>query len=109
MSEVFHIVEVYYADILRHGKAIERTKLDQDFHLASDIFKQYESVNRDVLGRSEDDSKLTIDREFLEKNFQIFSYLDQASLVDSDLQKVIHDNCDRLVEINLHVAAPGAR
>ncbi|MDQ3231385.1 MAG: ATP-binding protein [Pseudobdellovibrionaceae bacterium] len=99
ISEVFHLVESYYADILRNGVLIEMDKLQSDFKPALKIFGQYEVVNRDVLGRTEDDSKVIIDRDFLERNFQILNFLDGTDTLDSNLQDVIHDNRDELIKL----------
>jgi hypothetical protein len=100
MSDTFHSVESYYGEILRDGVVIDLERLTKDCDDALEVFERYERVNREVLGRTEDDSKVSIDRTFLEQNFQILNYLDQAEgALASDLREIIHGNCDKLVKL----------
>jgi signal transduction histidine kinase len=99
MSEQFHLIESYYADILRNGAGIDQAKLLADFKAALAIFNHYLLVNTQILGRTEDASKVVIDRDFLEQNFRIFHFLDKTYLLDSNLQVVIRDNCNQLVKL----------
>lgn len=99
MADCFHHVESYYSDILKHGAAVDRERLRQELAVASTLFAKYESVNRNVLGRSVNYGEISIDRDFLEQNFHILKVLDNDSLVNTSLKQIIHDNCDKLVKI----------
>jgi two-component sensor histidine kinase len=96
LSASLHDCEAAYAAIIKHGAPIVAAKLRLDLHQLSHVFERYVQVNTSVLGRSEDYSKIPIDREFLEHHYQLLNILDQKVGLASEIKDVIHRNKDKL-------------
>jgi HPt (histidine-containing phosphotransfer) domain-containing protein len=97
IANVLHAAEGYYADILRQGAAIQRDRLEQDFAAASHTFQQYETVHRHILGHSEDERRLAIDRSFLEDHSQMLRFLCHDGILNASMKKVLRESTDRLL------------
>lgn len=96
LSAALHDCEAAYAAIIKQGAAIVPTKLHRDLKQLNHAFERYVHVNSNVLGRSEDYSKIPIDREFLEQHYQLLNILDQKVGLASEIKDVIHRNKDKL-------------
>ncbi len=99
LSATLHEVESHYAAIIKNGVVIPRDTLLIDIKRAKESFLHYLQVNRDVLGRSEDFSKIQIDREFLEQHYQLLHLLDNKMGLSDDIKDVIHKNRDELTHL----------
>ncbi len=71
LATVFHEVEEYYQNILKYGESIQKDRLAADLKRAFTVYGHYQFVNKSKLNRSEDYSKVVIDREFIEEHYQI--------------------------------------
>jgi HPt (histidine-containing phosphotransfer) domain-containing protein len=103
LARVFHEVEEYYQDILRHGLAIEKDKLLADMQNAVSMYQHYQNVNTRKLNRSGDFSKVVINRDFVEAHYHILRDIvvdldrkDQP--LDSIIQR-IHSQKDTIVRL----------
>jgi signal transduction histidine kinase len=96
LSASLHDCEAAYAAIIKQGAAIEVARLRRDLKQLNLVFERYVHVNIHVLGRSEDYSKIPIDREFLEHHYQLLNILDQKVGLASEIKDVIHRNKDKL-------------
>jgi len=96
LSNVLHEVESQYAAIIKKGQTIPRNELLKDIRRAQETFNRYLQVNREVLGRSDDFTKIQIDRDFLEQHYQLLHLLDQKTGLTGSLRDVIHRNRDEL-------------
>jgi len=103
LARVFHEVEEYYQDILRHGLQIDKDRLVADMQMALQVYRHYQSVNARKLNRSEDFSKVTIDREFVEAHYQILrdivSDLDRKDQPLESIIQRIHSQKDTIVRL----------
>ncbi len=99
LSAALHDCEAAYAAIIKHGAAIDPAKLRSDLRQLYLVFDRYIHVNRHVLGRSEDYSKIPIDREFLEHHYHLLNILDQKVNLASEIKDVIHRNRDELTHL----------
>ena len=99
LSDLLHRVESKYGQMMRHEAEITQEELLNDIREARQEFNRYLTVNKEILGRSEDFSKVAIDREFLEKNFRLFQYLEHNDNLPSDIREIIHNNSDELVHL----------
>jgi len=103
LARVFHEVEEYYQDILRHGYAIEKKRLQADMQKALDVYHHYQDVNTRKLNRSGDFSKVVINREFVEAHYQILrdivSDLDRKDQPLDSIISRIHSQKDNIVRL----------
>jgi two-component sensor histidine kinase/PAS domain-containing protein len=105
IASIFHDVESYFVEILRQGATIHRERLERDLAQCMSAVQQYEAVNANILGRNEDENRITIERHFLEQQFQIFKTLSRDGVLSPHVKKMIRDNCSklgRLVFLSLH-------
>lgn len=99
LSSALHDCEAAYAAIIKHGAPIVVEDLRQDSKQLNTIFERYMYTNRSVLGRSEDHSKIPIDRDFLEHHYQLLNVIDQKVGLASEIKDVIHRNKDELTHL----------
>jgi hypothetical protein len=99
LSAALHECESPYAAIIKQGASIIPERLQDDLKQLFLVFDRYVHVNCNVLGRSEDYSKIPIDREFLEHHYQLLNTLDQKVALASELKDVIHRNKDELTHM----------
>jgi signal transduction histidine kinase len=96
LAAAVHHAEDGYAAILK-GAPIQPKQLSQDCKKAIDIFNSYIYVNREKLNRTEDLSKLTIERDFIEHQYFVLKDLVEApNPTVHNLMRTIRDHSDAL-------------
>jgi signal transduction histidine kinase len=96
LAAAVHHAEDGYAAILK-GAPIQQKQLSQDCKKAIDVFNSYIYVNREKLNRTEDLSKLTIEREFLENQYFVLKDLvETPNPTIHNLMRTIRDHSDAL-------------
>lgn len=99
MAEIFHKVECYYSDILRALAVIDSQRLVNILRQSIEVFDHYERVNRDIIGRTEEDGKVIIERGFLEESLKILNHIEVSRTTDLNLREMINDNRDQLIKL----------
>ncbi len=105
LANEFHKVESYYSRILRDRASINRDQIKAEFQAAQMVYQRYEHANRDVLGRKDDLSKISIDREFLQENVKLLRHLSGVAELPCDLREIIHrykDELTQMIFMSLH-------
>jgi chemotaxis protein histidine kinase CheA len=65
ISDSIHIAETYLSNILKGIEPIDGSRLQSDADKIRAIFEYYTKINRDTLGRKDDESKVSVDKDFL--------------------------------------------
>jgi signal transduction histidine kinase len=99
MAAVFHDIESYYASIIKQGEHIDQQRLLDDITRGQEIYYRYQRINKDILGRDDHISKVSIDRDFLEENFKLLSILEADDHISMNLKEVIQHNKDELTSL----------
>ncbi|MDQ3230667.1 MAG: Hpt domain-containing protein, partial [Pseudobdellovibrionaceae bacterium] len=103
LARAFHEVEEYYQDILRHGLDIRKDRLMKDLQMAMAVYERYQLVNTTKLNRSEDYSKVIIDRDFVESHYQILrDIVTDLDRKDKPLESIIqriHSQKDTIIRL----------
>lgn len=99
LAAAVHLAEDGYAAMLK-GTPIPQKKLSQDCKHAIDILNSYIFVNREKLNRTEDLSKLTIERDFIEKQYFVLKDLvETPNPTVNNLMRTIRDHSDALTNM----------
>jgi hypothetical protein len=69
LARQVHDMEDYYAQILKHDEAINPQKLNDDIVATLAVMNRYIDINRNKLNRADDDSKVILEREFIENHY----------------------------------------
>ncbi|MFW7380673.1 MAG: 7TM diverse intracellular signaling domain-containing protein [Oligoflexus sp.] len=96
MANAFHKVESYYAKILKNRIAIDSQIIIDDFEEVQNCYQNYKIVNQDLLGRRDDHSQVSIDRQFLHENVVLLEHLVDFNEIPQDLKSIIHKNLNEL-------------
>ncbi|HYX37709.1 MAG TPA: ATP-binding protein [Oligoflexus sp.] len=103
LARAFHEVEEYYQEILRHGLDIRKDRLMKDQQMAMAVYERYQLVNTKKLNRSEDLSKVIIDRDFVESHYQILrDIVTDLDRKDKPLESIIqriHSQKDTIIRL----------
>jgi HPt (histidine-containing phosphotransfer) domain-containing protein len=75
LTTAIHDMEDYYSHILRHNEPVDHECLTSGIDNSLAVFKEYEIINSTKLNRSDDYSKVIIERDFIEKHYQMIKNL----------------------------------
>ncbi len=89
LANTLHLVESYYAEILKAGEHIDPRRIQQEFKEAEGVYLRYVRANRDILGRQDDLKKVTIDRELLHENVRLLNELAEIEAIPRSLKTMI--------------------
>lgn len=93
LARQIHDMEDYYAQILKHGEPINPQKLKDDIAATFTVINHYKDINRNKLNRTDHDSKVVLEREFIEKHyFFIKDLIDDPPAVNSIIEWLREQN-----------------
>ncbi|SMF44576.1 Hpt domain-containing protein [Pseudobacteriovorax antillogorgiicola] len=75
-----HQIETDFAGILRYQKTVNQLELRQRMDSILRLYEHYRDINRNVLGRENSFSKITIDRELIEEGLALLGALEGQDL-----------------------------
>ena len=94
----FHKIEVYYSTCLKDGQEIDQQRVSEEFNGVVELYNTYHDININMLGRKEEGTTITLDREFIQDNLQLLSELANYDDIPYDIKKMIHSNIDTLTD-----------
>jgi PAS domain-containing protein/HPt (histidine-containing phosphotransfer) domain-containing protein len=99
LADAIHMAEDHYAMIIK-GAAPDREQLRQDCQKALAELESYREINRVKLNRSEDLSKIVIDRELVLSHYHAVSqWLEQKETTVDDLMEFLHTHSENLTKL----------
>jgi signal transduction histidine kinase len=98
LANELHKVESYYSQAVKEEQPINPDKIKEEFQQAELCYESYRAVNRDLLGRADDQSTIAIDRGFLHDNIKLLDNLVDVNEIPGDLQSIIHKNLNELTK-----------
>jgi HPt (histidine-containing phosphotransfer) domain-containing protein len=96
LANKFHMVESYYAQILKLHQPLDRARLQQDFIEAKAVYQRYHRANRETLGRHDDLKKVTIDRDFMQDNVKLLSQLLELDTLPRNMKSMVQLHRDEI-------------
>ncbi len=101
LTPSIHEAENQYQSILRNGSEINYSQLRLDLDAVRASFNQYREINCKKLGRSDDFTKVSLSREFLENHITILEGLVEEPILTSDVIAIISSNKTALLQATL--------
>lgn len=99
LADAIHLAEDHYAMIIR-GAAPDRDQLRLDCAKALAELASYREINRVKLNRSEDLSKIVIDRELVLSHYHAVSqWLEQEETTVEQLMEFLHTHSENLTKL----------
>ncbi|HET9241251.1 MAG TPA: 7TM diverse intracellular signaling domain-containing protein [Oligoflexus sp.] len=96
LANKLHVVESYYAQVLKFHQPLDRARLQQDFTEAKAIYQRYHRANRETLGRLDDLKKVTVDRDFMQDNVKLLNQLLDMDALPRNMKAVIQAHRDEI-------------
>ena len=100
LTSSIHDMEESYSQVLRHGMAPDQEKMLADIDHVLSVFDDYMTINREKLNRTEDYSKVAIERDFIEHHYQMLKNLTDAPSVDvKEIIKALREQSESLTKM----------
>jgi chemotaxis protein histidine kinase CheA len=99
LADAIHLAEDHYAMIIR-GAVPDRNQLKLDCQKALAELESYREINRIKLNRSEDLSKIVIDRDLVLSHYHAVSqWLEQEETTVDELMEFLHTHSENLTKL----------
>jgi HPt (histidine-containing phosphotransfer) domain-containing protein len=99
LANKFHIMESYYAQILKEGQNIDPERIQREFKEALAVYQRYHRANRETLGRQDDLKKVTVERDFLQDNVNLLSQLAELESIPRTVKDKIETQRDEMTNM----------
>jgi signal transduction histidine kinase len=96
LANRFHVVESYYAQILKFNQPLDRARLQQEFTEAKAVYQRYHRANRETLGRLDDLKKVTVDRDFMQDNVKLLNQLLDMDSLPRNVKAMVQAHRDEI-------------
>jgi signal transduction histidine kinase len=96
LANRFHVVESYYAQILKFNQPLDRARLQQEFTEAKAVYQRYHRANRETLGRLDDLKKVTVDRDFMQDNVKLLNQLLDMDSLPRNVKAMLQAHRDEI-------------
>ncbi|MDQ3233804.1 MAG: ATP-binding protein [Pseudobdellovibrionaceae bacterium] len=90
LANALHQVESYYSAIIKENQALDQARALREFLAARSVYQRYYKANRDILGRTDDVKRVSVDRDFLHQNVKFLRHLSDVDVLPFELRDVIH-------------------
>ena len=93
-------MESFYTGILREGEQVDKERMLADIDASIECMDKYHKINRDKLNRTDDYKKVSLERNFIEKNYYLIKELSTANENESrQIIQALTEQSNSLTEI----------